>query len=385
MRRLFVPCALAALAASLSAQDFIGFSYNTQVNATSRGTVGAAAGECMTRIDGSEYAGWGTDVPGSRTISSIFFVFQDQLAQPVANTLDIILYPEDPALPNRPLTTAPVVFALGVTGPTGTGTIAAVGKIVTPAVPVAVPITPGTGGDVFVSFRLGAVTATANTSVQVALGYQAGAAFTTWDLAGPYEAPAVIPPALPVNTPQNTHGLTFVGGVVSLNNRRNQYIDVAHSGTGGAVLTITNQATCTPSNNPPPAGFGPAPGTADFQSGVAPDINGFNPGRADDITFDFFKTGIGVAPVFFLMDLSGGFAPIEVPISTVVPGSGVICINASATVLGLVFSAADEAFITTTIPAGLRPFLGGLVVVQQAAAIDAANNVIMSPCGAQRF
>ena len=36
---------------------------------------------------------------------------------------------------------------------------------------------------------------------------------------------------------------------------------------GGVVLGITNQASYTMSNNPPPAGYGPAPGTADALSG----------------------------------------------------------------------------------------------------------------------
>jgi hypothetical protein len=389
MQRVYLACAITAFAAAATAQDFIGFSYNTSVSATSRGALGNNAGEVMTRIDAREYAGWGTGTPGTRTISSLFFVAQDQVAGAVAGTFDIKLYPEDPANPHMPQTTAPVVFATGVTGPTGTGTPAAIGKIVTPATPVSVPIQGN--GDVFVAFALQAVTATQSMSIQIILGYNPST-FTVFDMPGSAQPPAVPSPTVggappsPITT-SNTHfvSLTSTPALVQ-SGRRCHFFDVGHAGPGGAALTITNQTSYTASNNPPPAGFGPAPGTASFMSGPAPDISGFNPGRADDITFDFFKTGIGTgAPVFFLMDLSGAFGP-EIPITTIVPGSGVICLNtASAVSLGFLLTNADEAFKTTSIPAGLRPLLTGLIVSQQAAAIDAANNVILTPCGAQKF
>lgn len=65
MYRSFVPCTLAlALSAQLSAQaptEFIGFTYNASVGATSRGSLVNAAGEVMTRIESNDYRGWGTN------------------------------------------------------------------------------------------------------------------------------------------------------------------------------------------------------------------------------------------------------------------------------------------------------------------------------------
>lgn len=389
MSRLFVPCTLAvALAAQIQAQgEYIGFSYNVQVGATSRGSLGNSAGEAMTRIDARDYRGWGTNTAGTRTISSLAFIAQDQFAQPVAGTFAINLYPEDPANPHMPLISGVVPFATGVTGPTGTNTIAAVFKIVTPATPVSVPISGN--GDIFVSFALGAVTATESMSIQIDIGYQPSTAFTIFDLAGPAQGPVAVSPNPPLPiTVNNTHGVSLVGTTLFLNGRRMQYLDVAQTtAAAGTALTITNQTSFTCSNSPPPAGFGPAPGTSDFLSGVAPDIGGSNAGRADDITFDFFKTGIGTGrPVFFLMDLSGGFAATELPVSAFSPGSGVVCINlASASVISLQFTATDEAFVTTTIPNNLRSMLSGLRVIQQAAGIDANNQIVASTCASQTF
>jgi hypothetical protein len=381
-----IPFAASAIAFSISAiaQDFIGFSYNSAVGATSRGSVGTAAGEVMTRLDGSEHAGWGLGTAGSRTITSLFFVVQDQNAAASPETVDVVLYPEDPANPNFPDLTAGVVFATGVPGPT-TGTIAAVVQIITPTTPVSVPITGG--GDIFVSFVLPASAgwpATDGASIHVVLGYAPAPTFLTFDTPG--LAQGGTPP--PAGSPADSHGLARVGaGAAVYNARRHMFLDVAHGTSGGVGLAITNQTSYTASNNPPPAGFGPAPGTADFMSGSNPDVVGGNPGRVDDITMEYFRTGIGTgALVVFLMSFDASFGP-EVPLSTFVAGStGVLCLNPGAQTLGIAFTATDEAFLTTTIPAGLRPFLIGMPVKQQAAAFDPVLFVLHgSPCDSMTF
>ncbi|HEX5053986.1 MAG TPA: hypothetical protein VFZ65_19565 [Planctomycetota bacterium] len=380
--------AVTAVGATASAQDYIGFSYNGQVGATSRGSLGNNAGEVMTRIDGSDYAGWGTDTPGMRTISSIFCVAQDQTAQPVAATFDIRLYPEDVANPGYPDMTQGVPFATGLSGPTGTGGVAAIVVIATPASPVAVPILGG--GDVFVSFVLPAVTATSSLSIQIQLGYQPNTTFTVYDLPGPAQPPAGVVPT--PTTVQNTHGVTFVGGMLILNARRNQLIDVAHSGTGGVVLTSTNQASLLGSANPPPTGFGPAPGTGGFLSGVSPDANGWNAGRVDDITFDYYKTGMPAGSlVLFAMTLTSNFLAAEPPLPAIgLPGTGVLCLDPSDPnlFLNILFptTVANEAFWTTTFPAAIRPLLPGYRFNQQAFWLDlVTGNWAASPCGAQAF
>jgi hypothetical protein len=173
---------------------------------------------------------------------------------------------------------------------------------------------------------------------------------------------------------------------VLYNLRRMHAMDVAHTTAAGRALGITNQTSATGSNNPPPAGFGPAPGTGSFLSGSFPDVVGTNPGRVDDITMEYFRTGAGTgALVVFLMDF-GGFGP-ELPLSGFVPGStGVTCLNLSSMqTLGIGFTTTDEAFVVTTIPLAIRPLLAGLPVTQQAASLDSAGLVHASPCSRQVF
>ncbi len=131
MNKLVFGGATFAIGLSAAAQDFVGFSYNAAVGATSRGTIGASAGEVMTRIDGSECAGWGTALPGFRTIRSIACVIQDQNAA-TPESFGIKLYPEDPARPGYPDLTLGVTFLSGVPGPTGTGGMAEL-RVATPA------------------------------------------------------------------------------------------------------------------------------------------------------------------------------------------------------------------------------------------------------------
>lgn len=380
--KLLAATAFAVLTAPCFAQDYIGFTYNAQVGATSRGSLGNGAGEVMTRIDSDEVAGWGTQTPGFRTISSLFFVAQDQVAQPVANTFDIILYPES-TTPGEPDLTAGVTFATGVTGPVNAtpGTITAVLKTVTPSSPVAVPIQ--NGGDVFVAFSLPAVTATSNLSIQICLGYAPSAAFTIFDT--PNQSQGISPP--PTAAPSNTHFCTRIGTnpTVVHNLRRQHLVDVAHSTAAGRALGITNQTSATGSNNPPPAGFGPAPGTGEFLSGSFPDVGGSNAGRVDDVSFEFFKTGIGTgALVIHIMDI-GTFGP-EVPVTAFAPGTGVLCLNTlTLSTLGISFTNADESFLVTPLPTTGRAAFIGLPFVQQAAGLDSAGQVHASPCSRQIF
>jgi hypothetical protein len=149
---------------------------------------------------------------------------------------------------------------------------------------------------------------------------------------------------------------------------------------------ITNQSTFVGSNNPPPPGFGPAPGTSDLLSGSNPDGAGFNPGRADDIGMRFVRTGMGSGSlVVFLASFDPTFGP-EIPLVSIVPGStGVVCLAPGFQTLGLRFPTADEAFVTISIPAGLRGTLAGLTVRQQAIALVATGVLHAGPCDSIRF
>ncbi len=382
-----ISLAAAAIAAAATAQsNFIGLSYNNQVTATSRFSVGSVAGEVMTVIKGEEYAGWGTDVPGSRTITSIYMIIQDQDAVATSEVFDVILYPESLATPGTPDLNAPIVFSTGVTGPAAptTGVVAAAAKIITPAAPVAVPIVGS--GDVFVSFSLPATPLpfpADGLSTNAIYGFAPGPTFLVFDVPGQNQQPQVPP------TVDNTHCFSRVGAAatVIINQCRSHIIDVAHNGPGGVVLGITNQASLVGSANPPPAGYGPAPGTGDLMSGVAPDVVGFNAGRADDIAFDYFRgTAAAGNPVVFFADI-GAFGP-EVPLSLVFPGSsGTVCVGPTFFEIGsAVADANGEAFLVTTFPAAVRPLASGLNVIQQALELDLGTQTLrLSPCGRQQM
>lgn len=379
---------LLSASGALVAQDFIGFSYNSQVGATSRGSIGVNAGEVMTRLDGNEHAGWGIGTPGFRTVDSLFFVVQDQDALTTPETFDIVLYPEDAANAGFPDLTGGVTFATAVPGPPPptSGTISAAARTITPTTPVAVPIQGG--GDIFVSFVLPASAgwpATDGVSIQVVLGYAPSASFTVFDTPGLAQGGTPPPPG----SPADSHGLSRVGaGAAVYNARRMQFLDVAHSASGGVGLGITNQTSYVASNNPPPAGFGPAPGTADFMSGSNPDVVGGNVGRVDDIAMEFYRTGTGTGtPVVFFIDFTPFFAPVEVPLSLLVTrnSTGTLCLN-SYLDLPTTVTTSDEAFLVIGIPGAARPFLTGLNVRQQAVAVDlATGDVHASPCDGMVF
>ncbi len=390
-RLLHVSLAAAALVAAASAQStYLGFSYNVQVGATSRGSLGTAAGtsfgEVMTVIKGEEYAGWGySGLPGTRTINSILLIIQDQDAIATAEVFDVLLYPESLATPGTPDLTQGVVFATGVTGPAApaTGTISAAVKTVTPAAPVSVPIV-GTG-DIFVSFRLPAAVSTADyLSVQINLGYAPSTAFTIFDIPGSNQQPGPTPA-----TVDNTHGMSRLqnNATVVLNGRRSHLIDVAHTGPGAMALTITNQVSYVGSNNPPPAGYDPAPGTASMMSGCAPDVTGFTAGRADDITFEYFRTGSAGNPLIFYVDF-GAFPAVELPLGFIFPGAtGNICMNSTFfDVSTQIIGATNEAWNTIVFPAAVRPLAAGLSIIHQALELNVlGGNLILSPASRQRL
>lgn len=381
----------AALTAAVTAQStFLGLSYNVQVGATSRGTLGTAAGtsfgEVMTVIKGEEHGGWGlSGLPGTRTITSIFMVIQDQDAVATAEVFDVLLYPESLTTPGTPDLTQQIVFATGVAGPVApaSGVISAAARTITPAAPVSVPIV-GTG-DIFVSFRLpAAVSAADYLSVQINLGFAPSTAFTIYDIPGANQQPGPTPASA-----ANTHGLTRVqtNATVAFNTRRSHYLDIAHDGPGAIALTITNQTSYTRSNNPPPAGSGPAPGTASLMSGCAPDVSGFTAGRADDVTFEYFRTGSAGNPIVFFVDF-GAFPVVEVPLGAIFPGStGAICLNPTYfDVSTQLIGASNEAWNTIAFPAAVRPLAAGLSLIHQALELNAATgNLILSPASRQQL
>lgn len=384
MRRLAPFAVLGLLTVPCFGQiDFIGFSYNCQIGATSRGLIAGAAGEVMTRLDGLEHSGWGrVNWPVlERRIESVYFVVQDQDGL-TAETFDIVLYGEDALNPGFPDLANPIPFATGLAGPTSTGGPVANVRTITVPGGVGVPIV-NECSDIFVSWRLTAAPTwpADGVSLNIVLGYAPNTTFTVFDTPGPVQGGT--PPPAPAEA--NSHGLSRTGlGAAVYNARRMMFLDIAHVGSGGVGLAETNQTSFTASNNPPPAGWGPCIGTASFMSGTNPDVAGFNPGRADNVSMEYFKTGLGTGNlVLFLMEFDRSCVR-EMPVSMMVPGSSGWTCMVNPTVVATVVSANNEACHYTSIPAAVRPLLLGLPVRQQAAAIVPLTTGLVvldaSPC-----
>lgn len=376
-------CGVAALAAaSLSAQQFVGFTFNTSVGATSRGSVGTAAGEVIGRFDADDYAGWANDPsnPQQRLISSISTTVQDQDAVATPEVFDVKIYTEDPANANFPLISGGVTAVTGVAGPPApsSGTIAAAFRSLTFATPVPVPV----GRDVFVGFAMPAAAwSTDGLSFHINLGYAPSASFLTWDEPGPAMQPLVTTGTVP---PSNSYGLNYIPTAATplfYSARRQIIIDIATGGAGGVVTAVTNQTNYTISNT--------APGTASFMSGLHPDaVNPpFTAGRADDIGYRLNDTTLpDNSLVFFLVTL-GTFGP-EVPLAGLVPGStGVACLNPAFTSsLGIGMTTTGSASMVVAIPAAARSIIAGWPLLQQAIAYNITTGTLHAgACGRQLF
>jgi hypothetical protein len=153
-------------------------------------------------------------------------------------------------------------------------------------------------------------------------------------------------------------------------------------GAGGVALARTNQTTFPPSNAPL--------ATASMLSGLHPDINGLNGGRADDIGFGVSihnaQAPLG-SPVFVLMalgPLAGGSIPLNSLGVTANPDTrGSICIDftASATFLSTTTAGylanTGEAQIVVPLSTQVRNIINGLAspvdLWWQGFVIDATN------------
>lgn len=379
---LIAGCVLAVAAANASAQQFVGFAFNTSVGATSRGSVGTNAGEIIARIDADDYAGWANDPanPAQRLISAVSFTVQDQDAFNTAELFDLKIYGEDPANPGYPLLSSGVTAVTGIAGPTSTVNttlIVAAFHSVTFATPVPVPV----GQDAFVSFAVPAAAwSTDGLSFHINLGYAPSASFLVWDEPGAQMQPLVTTGI----TPDDSYALNYIPTATPAlfySARRQITVDIATGGAGGCVTAITNQANYTISNA--------APGTASFMSGLHPDATNppYTAGRADDIGYRFNDASLPDNSVVFFLATLGTFGP-ELSLASIVPGStGVGCLNpAFVTPLGVGLTATGTSTLTTTIPAGARAMISGFPLLQQAIGYNSTNGTLHAgPCGRQLF
>jgi hypothetical protein len=264
LRRLGLAATCLVPAAGLAPAQNMGFTNNTAIGATSRGSLAGAPGQVLARIDASDYAGWarGAAFPGMRAIDGVDLVIQDQDAVLTFEVFDVWIYPEDPLALGFPLLGAGVLAAVGVAGPPvpAVGVISAAYTAVAFFPPVLMPV----GLDVFIGFALPANPAWPldGLSVQIVLGYAPGPAFVVFDLPGPTLGPP--PPA--IQGPGTSYGLTFNPAAampLAYNGRRQLWTDVFGPGVGGVVGTIAAEpsfAIAAAPARPSPASSAPKVG-----------------------------------------------------------------------------------------------------------------------------
>jgi hypothetical protein len=368
MQRLPV-FAFLALAASASAQDFLGIMNRTDTSFTSRGSTtipNTNPSQVLERLDKEHYAGWGVSPanPGMRAIVGMHAWLQDQIGT-TPETFGFVVYTENLAAPNY----ADVTTPLGSVGPLPTPANAVTGAIafeVTAS--FATPVLAPASGDVFVAVDLPqpvvggpwpADGMSCHALYYVGVGGTGPA--TYFDLAGA---------SLPTTPPEQAgNGSWYVPspatGPLYTVTPRQWKVEPIVNGAAGVAGTITNQISLPSSST--------APGTSSQGSGLHPDAANppLNAGRTDDLAGRWIRTGTPTnTPVFFLMDL--GTFGTEIPVSAFLAGStGVLCLNpASMVVVGLTFTVGSEAFLQITIPTAARARVAGLNVLHQAAALN---------------
>lgn len=366
---------LALLAGAVTAQNNMGLFANTDVTFTSRGGNAAAntnPSVQFTRIDVEKYAGWGVNatLPGTRNFTGLHFFIQDQdLA--TQDQFSVVAYSEDPALVGFPNAAAPIGTSGAFVLPVGTGA-GAYNVTANFATPVSAPA----AADVYVGISQNNVWNAAVTdglSIWAISG--AGGTTATRDLAG-FSAP--------VGSPANTYSGFFVPTPTTLaySAQRQFFIEPIVVGAGGVASALHYGDVLH-------VAAGNGAGTSCMFSSQYPDgaSPSFNAGRADDLGMTFQMTGIpDNSLVFWLAEISGGFAP-ELPMSGFIPGStGVTCVSFGASTMGFSFTTAGVATHVLNIGLATRPLLQGVPFVQQSVALDTTTFLLHAgPCQMSTF
>jgi hypothetical protein len=375
-----------------------GFTYNWDRPAVGNGVslyirFNGVNEEMLSRIDRDDHKDWGLDSNGLIAIQGYVTYILDVTDQTREN-YSIVGYAEDPARPNFP-NTATRILNVGPIPMPPTGAVP--GQVAyRVAATFTTPVTFANGGDVFLGVNVppAVVVGTSVTDglfVGSADNDNTAAGSGVFDLPGPTGQlggsiaqqsylcynPLTGTPLGPLYVPANATSLEQLA------------FDPFLSGTtvGGVALTSTNQTSYTSSNTPPG-------GTSDFLSGLHPDLNGSNPGRADNVGFAV-TTGVGQVaagnPAFVLLAL--GPSPVgSLPLTTLLgsnagPGSaGNVCVDftTAASFLTILavgqpnsFTVVAEGQVNVPISAGLRSALtvlpGPIDLWWQAIVIDTSG------------
>lgn len=370
MRVLLCVAALAAVP-SLSAQNELGLF--TGVGSTNRVTRAFdATEELFTRVDASDFGGLGVDPTNAAVITltgarAAVYDFDRMTADP----FHIVVRTEGtnanlPDVSGAPLTR---VGPIQIAPAAGAGGVTFLANFTT-------PITAPAGQDLFVGCELPPFTnAATNDAVWVFSVNGTGTSGTTYDLPGPGADTST------QFTDTYSHAFVAAGANAGLYNLPRGFflVEPVLAGAGGVCTAITNQSTMASSNA--------APGIGGPLSGLHPDVNGANAGRADDPGYLYIDSAMaGQTVAFFLSGL--GLNPNPTPASVFLPGStGALCVNdLGLDVAATVADANGVASVNAPLDAAARAAIGGagLQLTWFAIGFD-GSTLSASPCGVQTF
>jgi len=315
----------------------------------------------LTRVDHDDFREWGIDGAGAIKVRGwTMWIYDDNYA--TAQSYAIVGHQENPANANFPLVTAAFQIANIPMPPGVNGNIYRVGGTFNQSVAM-------TGGaDTFLGVELPAMTSATAPFDGLWLGTAARAnatlGLTTFDEPGPrgqvgagiaqegYIAYVVAGQArYPATGPSSLQQLAFD-------------VVVDSGMVGGVALAQTNQASYVSSNAPL--------GTSNFLSGLHPDLNGFNAGRADDIGFGVthHTSQMPIGSLVFVL-LAFGPSPVgSVPVTALgaspTDSFGNVCIDFTAAASFLTFSQTGaianmgEAQVVVTLSPVVRSVLASI-------------------------
>lgn len=318
------------------ANSLVPTSYNgspfSAVSYAHRAGAGNGEIEVLNRIDSDDHPFWGIDASGNHRSRGMVVVIQDSDAS-TPESFGLVVRGEDPARPNSPDLTAPILTVGPLPLPAGmAGAAATIFSVTFPQ-----PVTAPAGVDLFFGVSLPASPNWPQDGLSTWVT-TADPRAVTRDVPGrtgqPGGAVARDTYVCSVTTSggQPTGGAQFRGPIAQ--NAFDVLVDVA----SGIPITRTNQASYLVSG-------GARVGTSNMLSGLHPDVFDANgTGRVDDLGFVFVDPRCANGPVFAAFAF-GPSAAAPQPVLTF-PGvprgsSGVLCLDVATVDLSLAFRLAD--------------------------------------------
>jgi hypothetical protein len=406
MKAQLLIIAACAFAASVQAQNVLGFSAGQNTTYTDRCGATNIEGDAVNHYDTRDYQDCLLDPadPTGATMkfTSVRVIVQDQIGT-TPDSFTFVGYTEDPLVPDFPNPAATWFRTGGINLPasTNTGPVAWIYTI-TIAVPAVAKGDFWLGVGMFLP-PVGTTWPTDGLSTHTTWGRTVTTTGTAQrDLPGQAISLMPVPNVvcwLPVTAGVPTGPATYPA---ASSGQRQIWIELNANVASGVPVTQTNQ-TLYPSSNPGLANpLVPLGGTTNMFSGLNPDLYDFNlqtPARADDIGFLVNDVSVPSAPVFVLLAFGG--SPVgSQPLATLMSGlagagtKGNVCIDftAAATVLGFSNATGVFQYMLTMTPATRLAYQGlyPMNLWYQAFVLDTVSpgpgiNVHATGCGVQHL